>query len=444
MRIETLTPRSDACDFGTKRAALSLWKLVSEGRSSSSCHSPSRITSRPRGPRSSFYLSEVSGIIFGFGTRASTIMARALFSLVLCVLLFSAAAADVSASASVIVSTDALSKAVKYVSDSANNVRTWTQRSNDFGTSFIGVNVETSSSSGNSNAKVDTMTLESNGNGLLGFLKTFPFVNWGYSTSQLSVGNNGINANATAVYNSFSALAYITYVDNNGNNVYDQGEETSVVPLNTIGLSTSITPSTSASGVSIAASASADNEFGMRYTVSGKPLSNQGSNVKEDTVKIDVWLTPKYPNNADANTKVALIALFSVKQASASLSGNIANGNITISGAGKIQATGDTNAGAGLTWANHADVLNSDNSKGSTSVTSNILNIQTSGTFRFAGVSLGWNAKTQGGLGRLLVFNFDAKKPQQIYWDPQLGANPSSATALAASCLMIAVLALLF
>jgi len=149
-----------------------------------------------------------------------------------------------------------------------------------------------------------------------------------------------------------------------------------------------------------------------------------------------VWITT---SNISSNTRVALLATFSALQSSATAGGSFSSQNVSTNSAARISfsRTGTTSA---LTWANSASVSFGDTT-GKAGVTADVLNLN-GNTITVANASL---TDTSFGFGRFLVFSFNANAPQQIYWDPTVGAAPpGDAAALSFSlAVVLALVALL-
>ncbi|PRP86506.1 hypothetical protein PROFUN_05288 [Planoprotostelium fungivorum] len=149
-----------------------------------------------------------------------------------------------------------------------------------------------------------------------GSTSTSPFINWAVSRSdksaQREVGQ--YNTRDSIIYSSFSPVATVIYLDNNGNGNYDQGEEISVEATRTVNFQTTVTMSKKLKGAEIVTGTEASNKFGMRYTLTPTFQANQDFIEDQDTVVVDLWGTPTYPAAANSSAKIAIIVLFSVAQ----------------------------------------------------------------------------------------------------------------------------------
>jgi len=268
----------------------------------------------------------------------------------------------------------------------------------------------------------------------------FPVVglDWGHfeSSSYFNIGDGTAAASSSAIFASFHPLALVQYVDKNNNNQYDQGEEYALTFLGGNFYTATSTRST-VGKTAVWTNTYNSNVFGFRWTVSNRPTKNQGVSIDANSMKIDIWIRP--PTPTQANGKVALITTFSIAQTDASLSGSASGGNVTLNGQGSFTYSRNGKA-AGLTWADTAKVSYGNGNTDTVKVTTNV--IQPSGEAKLI-----INGKTVadakfGNLGRFFVFNYDAVNPAEIYWDPTLGTGSASTLIVSLSVALFAMLLL--
>ncbi|PRP85969.1 hypothetical protein PROFUN_06091 [Planoprotostelium fungivorum] len=350
----------------------------------------------------------------------------------LLILLASASSQSASSTVEFSVSNSELVNQLNYQSTTAANVRT-------YNVIKVGDTVITSdfASSSHSNASSGTGSGSSATN-IVAWKSSPAGITWGtFSLGSNANSNSGIGQidfSSSLIASAFNPLALVYYTDNNGNGLYDQGEELqSATTTASLSFSASYESSvtTGSSGVIIVTHVSGSVNF--RYTVANRPISNQGIKVNDDSTKIDLQINPSYPSNAPANTRVALIALFGVVQSSSSFQGSVNNGNTTFNGSAAISVSNNGNSG-GLTWNGAADITNSSGATSTTRVATCVLQIHTSSSLSIGGATVTLDATYKN--NRVLVFNFQTDKPYSIYWDPEMGGsstNTSSASSTAST-----------
>jgi len=299
--------------------------------------------------------------------------------------------------------------------------------------SAFGLTAQTNISTGTINNNKNLVYVRSSG-GLL----ARPAIEYGTyaSSSSFDLNAGTATASASSVYTAFRPLAVVQYLDNNNNGKYDIGEESDVMGLGGRSYSVTITK-TNGAATDVFLVSYDNTNFGFRYSVQNRPVVNQGARVDEDGTKIDIWIRPR---NSLANSKIALISTYTVIQADANVGGSANNGNVTVTGNGKVQysRSGST---VGLSWAATAKVSDQSSNSGDSKVTADVLTISTSASLTINGVTI-IDANVIAAIPKMLVFNFDATNPSEIYWDPYMGPGNSAASVVLSVVAVIFALAL--
>jgi len=271
-----------------------------------------------------------------------------------------------------------------------------------------------------------------------------PGIDWSYytSTSTWNQGQGlaGANAQSSVLYTTFKPLAVVQYLDNNNNGKYDFGEEYEVDSTSGTllldGYRTSVTKTQDGTAWVVSHQS---NNFGFRYSVQNREVSNQGVNVDANSVKVDVYIRPV--SNAQAQGKVALLASFSTVQSDSSVGGSVNNGNVTVTGSNNVKYSRNGLSG-GFSWSGSAATLDRNGNQGSTKITTDVLTVSASASITINGKTI-LSANALSNLPKIFVFNFDATNPSEIYWDPTLGPNSASSIMISITAIFFA-LALLF
>ncbi|PRP84486.1 hypothetical protein PROFUN_08071 [Planoprotostelium fungivorum] len=331
-------------------------------------------------------------------------------------LLASASSQSASSTVDFSVSNSELVSQLSYQSTTAANARTY--------------NVIKFASSSHSNASSGTGSGSSATN-IVAWKSSPAGIAWGtFSLGSNANSNSGIGQidySSSLIASAFNPLALVYYTDNNGNGLYDQGEELqSATTTASLSFTASYQSSVTAGSSGIIIVTHVSGSVNFRYTAANRPISNQGIKVNDDSTKIDLQINPNYPSNAPANTRVALIALFGVVQSSSSFQGSVNNGNATFDGSAGISVSNNGNSG-GLTWSGTADITSSSGATSTTTVATSVLQLHTSSSFSIGNATVTVDATYKN--NRVLVYNFQTDKPYSIYWDPEMGGSTDSSSS---------------